>query len=444
MSNEIRVAFSGKADKKKEVYPLKLHHSGQSDPIIVDVDGNSLLKVSRRIPNLSEDLLVIAAAVYGADQTVSREAQEDNWKREIAMEIPVRNLEAWEAVSYELSNCISFLTGDVWQLRFSERKKHFVCPRPRQRRLRMPLLQGTAVSLFSGGLDSLIGAIDWLTENKDEQLLLVGHYDGKVGGPSKDQLGLAELCKEKFGRRFRLSQTRVGALSGRIETSFRSRSFLFLAQAAYRAELIGEDTPIIVPENGPIALNFPLTPARRGSCSTRTVHPFFLQGINSVFASVGLQHRISNPYELKTKGEMVKECLDAEFLKQTFALSRSCAKMGHKRHWVDRQAGSCGVCVPCLFRRASLHQMKWDNERFGLRIENMDSLKSIMDDPLALAAFVRRNDSDRAIATGLLSNGSLPPGALNEYVDLVKRMRTEVHGWMRSKGSVYLKGLVGR
>jgi hypothetical protein len=298
------------------------------------------------------------------------------------------------------------------------------------------------VCLFSGGLDSFIGAVDWLTANKADPLLLVGHYDGDVGGPGLDQRTLEEGCRGNFGGRFELAQTRIGLASGSIETSFRSRSLLFIALGCYFAEILGANTPVLIPENGPIALNFPLTPARRGSCSTRTVHPHFIAGINQVLAAVGILSPVHNPYELKTKGEVVSGCLDQDLLEDTFALTRSCAKFGHRRHWADRTARSCGICIPCLFRRAALHASGHDTERYGVKVEAIVTHDEMPADVLALVTFLRKNPSDRDIAGILLGNGPLPSDRMADYVDLIKRMRTEVVAWLRAKGSPYLIGEV--
>jgi hypothetical protein len=154
--------------------------------------------------------------------------------------------------------------------------------------------------------------------------------------------------RKKFAGRFELAQTQVGLSSGGVDTNFRSRSLLFIALGCYFAEILGEGTPVLIPENGPIALNFPLTPARRGSCSTRTVHPHFLAGLNHILKKVGILNPVHNPYELKTKGEMAKECRDKDFLSSAYVLTRSCAKANHREAWSDRTARSCGVCIPFL------------------------------------------------------------------------------------------------
>jgi len=155
---------------------------------------------------------------------------------------------------------------------------------------------------------------------------------------------------------------------------------------------------------------------------------------------------VHNPYELKTKGEMVADCRDSSFLNSACELTRSCAKANHREHWINKKGPSgkaplgCGACIPCLFRRAALHKSRLDQEIYGIPVELVHHLQGDgRADLLALITFLRRNHSDREIAAGLLGNGTLPFDRLSAYVDLVKRMRIEVLTWLRAKGSPFIK-----
>lgn len=439
MRHEISISIAPEADIKKEAAKLSLHYAEQTTDVVLDVNAAAMLKVSRAIPDLAQDFLCIASCIYAADKAVPRDGAEDKWTRHLAIEIPVEHVNTWSGVGDALSNCIGFLTGDRWEISFRHAEKRLIQKKARKRLPRYNRPKGQAVCLFSGGLDSFIGVVDWLIENPTERLLLVGHYDRHVSGPGADQRALRDACRQRYGNRFELAQTQVGLSTGGADTNFRSRSLLFLALGCYFAEILAEGTPVLIPENGPIALNFPLTPARRGSCSTRTVHPHFVESLNRILERVGIRNPIRNPYELKTKGEMVDDCRDQDFLSSAYALTRSCAKANHREAWSDRKARSCGVCVPCLFRRASLHSSGRDDEAYGKRIEAVTSLENTPVDVLALLAFVRKDPTEREIAAGLLGNGALSLDRLPQYVDLVKRMRVEVLIWMRAKGSAFLR-----
>ena len=91
-----------------------------------------------------------------------------------------------------------------------------------------------------------------------------------------------------------------------VEPSLRSRSIVFIGLGIYAASEVGAEIPLLAPENGTIALNLPLTPSRSGSCSTRTMHPFYLDTLRSVLNDLGLKNSLTNPLGLKTgKGECV-------------------------------------------------------------------------------------------------------------------------------------------
>jgi 7-cyano-7-deazaguanine synthase in queuosine biosynthesis len=305
-------------------------------------------------------------------------------------------------------------------------------------------MQGNAVSLFSGGLDSFIGAIDWLYKNPDRHLHLVGHYDRHVPGPLSDQEALATRLRQQFPKRFDSVHVQVGLREKGADTNFRSRSFLFLALAVYVAEKLGPDVPVFIPENGPIALNIPLIPTRRGSCSTRTAHPYFLSSFNGILQATGFDHEISNPYQFRTKGEMVNGCAVPTLLAAHVERSLSCAKSGHTYHWENDTARGCGRCVPCLFRRASLYGAGLDNELYGYDVcaSNM-TRERLNEDTLALLAFLRRNPGRNEIARMLMSNGPIALSQIGDSVDVIIRLIDEMREFFRAKASVLVRELAG-
>ena len=100
-------------------------------------------------------------------------------------------------------------------------------------------------------------------------------------------------------------------------------------------------------ENGFISINPPLTGTRLGSLSTRTTHPVFLGLVQRLLDAAGLRVRVENPYQLKTKGEMLRECENKTLLRAHASETTSCGRF--------KQFGytHCGRCVPCLVRRAA-------------------------------------------------------------------------------------------
>jgi hypothetical protein len=89
----------------------------------------------------------------------------------------------------------------------------------------------------------------------------------------------------------------MGIKSAGAENSYRSRSFCFVSFGVLAAQFLDGKPELIIPENGSIALNYPLTPARSGSLSTRTVHPYFLNQMRELLAALGIECGLANPYE---------------------------------------------------------------------------------------------------------------------------------------------------
>ena len=173
------------------------------------------------------------------------------------------------------------------------------------------------------------------------------------------------------------------------EPTLRSRSFLFLTLGLYAAYAQGPRVPLLMPENGFMAINIPLTPSRIGSCSTRTMHPYFLGTMRGLIAALGFENGIENPLENRTKGETLRKCQDRATLMQLAKASVSCAHPTRRKHWRRKSARNCGYCVPCLIRRAALHEMGKDNGfDYGIDVcagemkmesESASDLKALLD-----------------------------------------------------------------
>ena len=107
------------------------------------------------------DLITLAALVHAADTRVSRlQTSQDGWTRELSIVVPVSDPDRWNAAVPTLERMLRFLTGDMWRVRF----RALAGKRPGASRVPRIIRREDfdGVSLFSGGLDSLIGAIDEL------------------------------------------------------------------------------------------------------------------------------------------------------------------------------------------------------------------------------------------------------------------------------------------
>ena len=301
------------------------------------------------------DVLVLAAHVHAADTRISRASEsQDGWTREIRLIVPVSDPDRWAAVAPILIRMLNFLTGDRWSMAFRARPRRFDAVAPtRPVRLIGPPFDDLA--LFSGGLDSLIGAIDTLEAGRTP--LLLSHAG--EGATSDAQTTLYDVLKRHYrGRAFERLRLWM-AFPDRFvrdsggESTTRGRSFLFFALGVFAGTGLDAPFTLKVPENGLIAVNVPLDPLRLGALSTRTTHPFFIARWNDVLNGIGLRGHIENPYWDKTKGEMVAACANGRLLRRLVPSSLSCASPT-KGRWRGLGTQHCGYCLPCLIRRAAL------------------------------------------------------------------------------------------
>jgi 7-cyano-7-deazaguanine synthase in queuosine biosynthesis len=291
--------------------------------------------------------LLFALGAWAADKLVPRSPQPDAWTRDLRLEIPATP--DWAVLAPRLALLLQFLTGDTWTLQ----------PGESQADLKFTgswthAWQPTAVALFSGGLDSLTGAIDLLEQG--HRLVLVSHYD--YGQLAATQQTLVAALADHYG------PDRLHHLALRVqlegpELTLRSRSLLYLALGLAAVTAFPGDLPLLIPENGWISLNPPLTLNRLGAYSTRTTHPHFLGELTALWQQVGLAQSLANPYQGLTKGEMLARCRNLGLLKKLAPLSVSCARPVVGR-WRGEATGACGYCYPCLVRRAALHRLGWD------------------------------------------------------------------------------------
>jgi hypothetical protein len=418
------------------------------------MDFTTMLRSVRTISDASQDFLLVASTAYALDKLVPRSTAPDGWTRAFEVCIPVTNHKDWKKIAGTANECLSFLSGDNWKLEFVERDLPLVRRRRRQRRSRIrPMFAaGKTVCLFSGGLDSLVGAIDWLEQNDSESLTLVGHHDPAIGGPLSDQKSLRDGIAGAYSGRLRTMFVGVGHSDRGPEITMRSRSILFIALGLVVADYLGEGVPLLIPENGTIALNVPLTPSRRGSCSTRTAHPYYLELLRKWLIGIGLDHPLENPLVGKTKGEMILLCLNRQVLDGICRDSVSCAKRGHKRTWINKRANGCGRCMPCIYRRAAMHAAGIDDETYGVdvcqgEVDWTNPASDAADDLRACLSFLSRNPARIEIAKMLMASGRLAPLDAIEHAGTVQRAMDEIRNLLTAKGTSALKqaaGLGGR
>jgi hypothetical protein len=301
------------------------------------------------------DLLILAAHVFAADTRISRKTEsQDTWTREIQLIVPVSDPDRWSSATNILVQMLNFLTGDRWMLSFRPRPRGFnrIVPTKPKRGITTPF---DGIALFSGGLDSLIGAIDSL-ENGQTPLFVSHAGEGAVSLSQDTCFNMLEgNCPNTPINRLRVWMNfPKGLVHGMdSESTTRGRSFLFFAIGAFAGTGLDKEFVLRAPENGLIAINVPLDPMRLGALSTRTMHPYYLSRWNDLLNKIGIDGMVENPYWKSTKGEMIINCANVPLLQQLIQYSLSCSSPT-KGRWHGYGIEHCGYCLPCLVRRAAL------------------------------------------------------------------------------------------
>jgi hypothetical protein len=222
------------------------------------------------------DFLSIALSVITADLAGPRSESADNWTREFDLTIAVADPAFWRTQAEALEAALKFLSTDRWQLRFQE--GGFQPPPPRE-----PVRPAEdCVVLLSGGLDSLIGTINLVADER--RPFAVSNI---VRGDGVNQATFAAAIG---GGLRHIALNHNATPPWKKEPSERARSLIFiafgvLAATALKAYHDGGEVPLNICENGFIAINPPLTGGRLGSLSTRTAHPEFLNRIKEILGA---------------------------------------------------------------------------------------------------------------------------------------------------------------
>lgn len=413
--------------------PVQIYGLNGLDRGDISVIGNPIIDPLKRlgvsISSVAMDFMSIALAVTAADTFVQRNKAADGWAREITLNVPLIEPNIWDTQRLNLEKALHFLSGDIWTLEFEE--GGYKPPKPYRHRDRFHLakLSGLdCICLFSGGLDSAIGAIDLISNGKKP--LLVSHA---YKGDSAHQEAITSNLRGRYSK-FTVNANPT-SYNGETDITMRTRSINFLAFAAVGISAVANvnnlnNVELFIPENGFISLNAPLTPRRIGSLSTRTTHPFFMESIQEIFNATGIQATIINPYQFKTKGEMIQECNDSQTLQSVIPNTVSCSK------W-KRKSQQCGHCVPCLIRRASISA--------GAATEPMNYLYQDLhtvlvdgnarDDILAVMRAISQLGS-KPIGPWISESGPLPTNIATRtaYKDIFVRGLREVESYLKREG----------
>ena len=394
-----------------------------------------------RAPQTALDLYRISAAAYVADLRLSRRRiGYDQWTREIVLHVPVADVGLWSPQVQTLNDILSFLSGDQWSIKLRHRKVSAGNPTAQmttELKLREAMLgRLNGVCLLSGGLDSFIGAADALALGHN--LLLISHVPQGVARwltPAQRQLrtGLAEAYPSRRIEHIRVTLNPPHAMEhSEKEHTQRVRSILFFGLGTLAAAAIGESTPMIIPENGFISLNVPLTPGRIGSVSTRTTHPNTIYLYQRLLDGLSIDVPLEVPYMFRTKGDMLAKTKSPEVVRRLAEVSVSCASPNPRSAAREEH---CGHCVPCIVRRAAMTAVGLDRAdayRVDIRNPEGNLTKNRATHLRAFGLAIRRRRGGISLVD-LLSAGNLPAsiGTPKEFREVHDRGLAEVATFLR-------------
>lgn len=304
-----------------------------------------------------KDLLEIAAYVYTADCATKRNGRwEDEdatepWPRDWHFVIPVRDLGFWqqEEISSILQKVLRFVSNDDARFDFCEK----AAKETEQSYLQFakddewPFYGVDRVTMFSGGLDSLAGAVVRASQGK--KLVLVSHRPVSVQSRRQKQL-FASLK-----RAYSVPMIHVPAWLNKDgskgkEHTQRTRSFLYVSLGAVVAHSV-QAKGVSFYENGVVSLNFPVADEVLRARASRTTHPLVLDYYTEFLSLViGKPFVVDNPFIFKTKAEVVQLIAKGG---GSHLIGQTCS-CSHQGIFTAKTQLHCGTCSQCIDRRIAI------------------------------------------------------------------------------------------
>lgn len=326
------------------------------------------VKAPEEIPERILDLLQIASYVFCADRMASRGSRESvtnlGWARTFNLKIPVRDLSFWDAESVKkiLNDALSFMTGD--------RRYDFMFIKAQEQNLTDTIVQlslfseaeselvnakDADVMLFSGGLDSLAGAIERLNENPNRKLCLVSHKSNNTSTSIQNKL--TENLGQTYGDRIIKYgfECRNRHMKTKEETQ-RTRMFLFSAIAFAICNRLNKNE-LFIYENGVTSINVPIQVDTINARASRTTHPKTIGLLERFYRLLNPKFEIVTPYRANTKAEIVEKF--RTYRAQNFIPSSvSCSSTRSKPQGTPH----CGTCSQCIDRKFAMYAVGLDEE----------------------------------------------------------------------------------
>jgi len=354
LCNGVEVPESDPIRIDRQVIELNTHGSQPN----VNIQLQDVAKVFMRhlTPRLT-DLIEIAAYVYSADCATSRgqgwsnHNSTERWSRDFQLVIGVREPNFWRQsnVKQLLSQILNFLSDDKYNFEF----RPFEQEQNQQLYLELNdqedwnFYNAERVLMFSGGLDSLAGAVEMAA--KGENLVLVSHRP--VATMDKRLRKLVTELRAAYPVQIRHIPVWINKDGdfGREGTQ-RTRSFLFSALGTAVAQSMQAEGVRFF-ENGVVSLNFPVADEVLRARASRTTHPRAINLFAQLYSLITERDfKVDNPYLFKTKADVISTITEnggSRLIPHTC----SCA---HQR-FKPRTQWHCGTCSQCIDRRIAMY-----------------------------------------------------------------------------------------
>ncbi len=338
-------------DSFDDVLEVNQHDPGTNLNLVVT---NLTHRIVSSLKPVARDLLDLASYVCWADGTLRRGTEKDvyaeRWRRGLTFLVPVRQLDLWNGVRKHLEAVLEFLTGDSFTFSFSdfratEEQMTFEFPETA-----LPFAGADSVCLFSGGIDSLAGAVQLLCKLSRKPVLVSHRSSPKVDSQQKRLVRQLQAHLPPWSiPHLSIWVNRRGKKA--VEFSQRSRAFLYLAIATAVATELGL-ADVFLCENGPVSFNLPKSGQSIGTMLSRSTHPDFINQYQSLVRHLfRVPPQVHNPFIFKTKAEVARTVVQAgvgELLPATFSCTHT--EQATKVH------PHCGTCSQCVDRRFALSQ----------------------------------------------------------------------------------------
>jgi REase_DpnII-MboI len=352
----------------KKSHLLRLTYDPNSPDQNVSIELPHFVKtVNCHIPNRIKDLLELAGYVYAADRLTKRgtpnSVEYHSWSRSFNFIIKVRDFEFWnnQTIKNQLNIALCFLSGDMhFDFTFEKGGKDVGQLSVFDKEgVVLDKKDNSSVALFSGGLDSLAGVLEYL-ETTNNNLILISHRSNNPG-ITQLQDGVFKLLQKDYEGRIQYYPFYCNLKGERaVEETQRTRIFLYTTIAYALSSLASKDE-ILVYENGMTSINFYKRQDLINARASRTTHPKALKLLEDFYSSVGETRKyIRHPFLFNTKTDIflkIKKFNKTRYLNSTISCTKTFLSFEN-----NSQATHCGGCSQCIDRRFAAFASNCEDE----------------------------------------------------------------------------------